>query len=65
MIALHTLALLYAMWLAYVLAMHVIYRWDTLTLTSKVLGAPPALLAYVADVLLNTTGEPLTTAAKT
>lgn len=45
MIVLHTFALLYAMWLAYVLAIHVIYRWDTLTLTSKVLGAPPALLA--------------------
>lgn len=55
MAALYIFSLLYLMWLGYVLAMHVIAKWDSLTLASKVLGAPPALLAYLLDVLLNWT----------
>jgi hypothetical protein len=46
---------IYAMWLAYVLAIHIIVKWPTLPLASKILGAPPALLAYLFDILMNWT----------
>ena len=54
-LTLASIGTLYLMWLAYVLAIHVINRWDELPLASKVLGAPPALAAFVADVALNWT----------
>ena len=53
--ALTTIASLYALWLGYVLTMHIVYRWDDLPLASRILGAPAALLAYVLDVFLNWT----------
>lgn len=55
MIALELLFVLYAMWLAYVLAIHIINRWDSLPLAGRILGAPPALVAYLCDVVLNWT----------
>ncbi len=54
-LTLASIAALYAMWLGYVFAMHIINRWDALPLPSKVLGALPAVLVYVADVILNWT----------
>jgi hypothetical protein len=53
--ALTTFGLLYALWLGYVLTMHIVYRWKDLPLASRILGAPAALLAYALDVLLNWT----------
>lgn len=55
MIVLQSLGLLYLMWLAYVLAMHIIAKWETLNVFAKVLGAPPAIAAYLLDVILNCT----------
>jgi hypothetical protein len=54
-VALYSIAALYALWLGYVLTMHIVHRWDTLPLASRILGAPAALLAYALDVLLNWT----------
>lgn len=53
--ALVSIGLLYALWLGYVLTMHIVYRWPTLPLASKVLGFPAAFVAYILDVLLNWT----------
>lgn len=55
MIALQIVALLYAMWLAYVFAIHIVNRWHELPLASRVLGALPAFAAWLLDVLLNWT----------
>ena len=46
---------LYALWLGYVLTMHIVHRWPQLPLAARVLGAPAALVAYALDVLLNWT----------
>jgi hypothetical protein len=54
-LTLFVIASLYGMWLAYVLAIHVLNRWDRLPMASRVLGAPAAIFAYLADVLLNWT----------
>jgi hypothetical protein len=55
MIAVYTIGGLYALWLGYVLTMHIVHRWDTLPLAARIFGAPPALLAYLLDVALNWT----------
>lgn len=47
------LALLYLLWLGYVLTMSLAERWTTLPLASKVLGLPAALFSWSLDVLLN------------
>lgn len=52
---LYSAGTLYLMWLSYVLTMHIIHRWDTLPLASKILGAPAALTAYLFDIVLNWT----------
>ena len=46
---------LYLLWLGYVFTMHVLAQWDTLHWSAKILGAPPALLAYLLDVAVNLT----------
>jgi len=55
MIILYTFLSLYALWLSYVLTMHIIHKWDTLPMASKVLGFPAAAFAYLFDIFLNWT----------
>lgn len=55
MIVFQVIGILYVMWLGYVLAMHIIAKWDELPMASKVLGGPAALVAYLADIVLNWT----------
>ena len=55
MIALYSIVALYVLWLGYVFTMHIRAQWDTLHWSAKVLGAPPAVLSYLLDVLINLT----------
>ena len=55
MIVLYSIASLYLLWLGYVLTMQIVRQWDCLPLASRILGAPPALAAYLLDVFLNLT----------
>lgn len=51
--ALYIIGSLYLLWLGYVFTMHVKAQWDVMHWSAKVLGAPPAVLAYLLDLLVN------------
>jgi hypothetical protein len=51
--ALLFVGVLYLLWLGFVFTMHIKAQWDKLPLASKILGAPPAVLAYLLDVAVN------------
>lgn len=53
LLVLYAAGWLYWMWFVFVGGIHIIQKWDSLPWPAKVLGAGPAIYAFLLDVVLN------------